>query len=404
MYLSKEDQELFEQVVFAYGNTYIENIESVLFEWSHNKLQLYRAFGNNLRVVKEVEVTGDHSFVRKEIYNKKQKEVFPIVLSRQLCEKQAPQNVIEYCDRLRSTDWLANGFTKCEIKLPSGRKIPVGTRVMRAYGTVMREFNIHNEWFESFKNTISEARTKATNRKIKLTFSIHPVDFLLMSQNSNGWSSCFAPGHEQARSVIELMNAASCLLVYVDNEDVPFEINGRKLPNMVWRTTAYVNNEMVLMGKSYPFKDSRLTEQAINIVANLVKFQSDGQLRFATSDEETLQSIMRCPGTWSDFWFDPECEDFMYYRHKDRVHPKIFINNEPTCMCCGSTYNVIESNSWVCKDCLKNKRYDGIVYKREDIRQVPVASSPRKKAVPKFILASDYVLREDGVYEKKKGL
>ena len=94
----------------------------------------------------------------------------------------------------------------------------------------------------------------------KISISIHPLDYLSVSENTSGWRSCHALDGEYRSGNLNYMADKTTLICYISKSDSWDE----KLPNFpedvpwnskTWRTFLYVSEDksMMLASKGYPF-------------------------------------------------------------------------------------------------------------------------------------------------------
>jgi hypothetical protein len=154
-------------------------------------------------------------------------------------------------------------------------RVQVGTkplRVMRqlikAYGEEavgsMDDFNAFCVWHSQFLNTSSI--------KGKLCFSIHPLDYLTMSDNANDWTSCMSwqeVGCYRAGTV-EMMNSPYAVVVYLEASDRKYYMTSSFAWNSKkWRSLCLIAEPGVISVKSYPYYHKEITEFSVKYLADL---------------------------------------------------------------------------------------------------------------------------------------
>ena len=131
--------------------------------------------------------------------------------------------------------------------------VPKGSKILRAF-----------KFFESDQNALHLLQTEASmiiqENKIKgkLCFSVHPLDYLSVSENSHHWRSCHALDGDYRTGNIGYMTDKATIICYLKGEedvklprfpeDVPW--NSKK-----WRTLGFFSNDKKLFfaGRQYPF-------------------------------------------------------------------------------------------------------------------------------------------------------
>lgn len=91
-----------------------------------------------------------------------------------------------------------------------------------------------------------------------LYLSVHPLDFLTLSENRSGWRSCHAlDGDYRAGNLAYMVDKATviCYLAGEDKVSTPNSHSDFKWNNKKWRVLVYVSNSMrhIFLGRQYPF-------------------------------------------------------------------------------------------------------------------------------------------------------
>lgn len=110
-------------------------------------------------------------------------------------------------------------------------------------------------------------------KKIKgtLCLSIHPLDFLTMSDNDCGWTSCMSWMEEYGDyrlGTIEMMNSPCVVIAYVEAKDKMW-VCGRDWNNKRWRQLYVVTPELILGNKQYPYCSDYIQGTAIKWIRDL---------------------------------------------------------------------------------------------------------------------------------------
>lgn len=120
-----------------------------------------------------------------------------------------------------------------------------------------------------------QAHSQVLNQKqIKgnLCLSIHPFDFITMSDNACGWDSCMKWMEEAGDyrlGTIEMMNSPCVIVAYIESKDrmwVPYgEWNSKR-----WRQLYIVTREIILGNRQYPYDSDELQGVAIRWIRELM--------------------------------------------------------------------------------------------------------------------------------------
>ena len=147
--------------------------------------------------------------------------------------------------------------------------ITKGTKLLKAF----KYFINSNEVLESIQNKASQI-LQENKIEGKLCLSVHPLDYLSMSENTYNWRSCHALNGEYRAGNISYMLDKSTVVCYLKGiEDV-------KLPNFPedvlwnskkWRVLLYLSNDwsMIFAGRQYPFSSDVGIELLIDIFNQL---------------------------------------------------------------------------------------------------------------------------------------
>ena len=110
----------------------------------------------------------------------------------------------------------------------------------------------------------------------KLCFSVHPLDYLSISENTYNWRSCHALDGEYRAGNLSYMMDSSTIICYLKGEE---EVQLPRFPkdvlwnNKKWRVLLYLSNDwkMIFAGKPYPFS----TEAGMNILIDYFNYDPD---------------------------------------------------------------------------------------------------------------------------------
>ena len=124
--------------------------------------------------------------------------------------------------------------------------------------------------YEAFRQTHSQVLNQKKIRG-KLCLSIHPLDFLTMSDNDCGWTSCMSWMEEYGdyrMGTVEMMNSPCVVIAYVEAKDKMW-VCGRDWSNKKWRQLYIVTPEIILGNKQYPYQSDELQGAAIKWLRDL---------------------------------------------------------------------------------------------------------------------------------------
>ena len=134
-----------------------------------------------------------------------------------------------------------------------GKTITKGKKIIKAF-----------KYFEEDKSLLTDIQNHASRiiqeDKIegRLCVSVHPLDFLSLSENTHHWRSCHALDGEYRSGNLSYMTDKSTVICYLKSEEDDFlprfpykwKWNSKK-----WRTLIYFSDDrsMLMAGRQYPF-------------------------------------------------------------------------------------------------------------------------------------------------------
>ena len=166
---------------------------------------------------------------------------------------------------------LKNPINNKTIKVNSGMKILKIIRKFMEFFDIKDEYNI--EAFEELRNSQSLINNQSKLRG-NLCLSIHPLDFMTMSDNDCDWDSCMhwlEGGGEYCQGTIEMMNSPCVVVAYLESTNKPFEIKNEcfSWSNKKWRTLFVVTPDCITSVKNYPYQSEELTMACLNWLVQL---------------------------------------------------------------------------------------------------------------------------------------
>ena len=149
-------------------------------------------------------------------------------------------------------------------------KIKKGTKLIRAFKHFIQDPELLHRMQTRASMIIQEEKIEG-----KLCFSVHPLDFLSLSENNYNWRSCHALDGEYRAGNLSYMMDKSTIICYLKGaEDTILPRFPETVPwnNKKWRVLFYVSNDwkMVFAGRQYPFN----TIEGLNMIVDKF-FNSD---------------------------------------------------------------------------------------------------------------------------------
>lgn len=221
------------------------------------------------------------------------------------------------------------------------------------------------ERIESFRVEFSTVRNQATFNT-PMCLSIHPLDYLTASENSNGWRSCMNIWDgEYRRGVIEMMNSPYVIVAYTPSEhDDLYVANGKYWNSKKWREFFIVHPTYGVFGiKGYPYWNPSLETEALSWIRSLLGEEQytapqTYHLDDSCCDDTTGEVIFKAPNfncgpaMYNDFYGSNEYQCIV----NKAMEPTnewldIHYSGESICMVCGERGEFDNESSVCCYDC-----------------------------------------------------
>lgn len=299
------------------------SLSYILRKWNANKDYLYALLGNQFQISKDIEFEADFD----ELYEKVSKNCFDANASEEV-GKHSYTFYEEWFDRfvystshqyksklydvrnqlaymldttnLVSNVWNGPSFSVYNPQNPEKPiRVSTGSKLTKMIGKIALAYDI--PYFEDFRIRHSQALNQK-KLKGRLTLSIHPLDYMTMSDNECDWSSCMSWKEDGCyrQGTVEMMNSPMVLVAYLESANNPMAIplsdgkieywNSKK-----WRELFIVNNNIICEVKSYPYRNKYITGEVLNWLKEL-----DNKVR---SEYWVDQMIREIKGTeYKDYW------------------------------------------------------------------------------------------------------
>lgn len=376
-----------------------------LADWAKNKKKLYRLLGNSLIFTKKVKIDVDTHFFYEEInhilnkiYDKysyltddknsgyndttffhymrgfdfyellnKDDSVYYDELGKEEIEKyNENKSFYEYIYRYPVFELIASlfqdyncyeGIANRNIRIkrtfPDGTfkllKINKNEKLIKArlkvleFFEVFKYYPLYEEQFNYFAKNYNELRA-IKNRDALLCLSIHPLDFMTMSDNNSGWTSCMAWADEEGGGcyrvgTVEMMNSNMTICAYLlpekekdkewlfgqyprhwDADDYYYE----NIPedadeetkeawtwnNKRWRCLYYINKDILCSGKSYPYTSDSLSKMVLDVIHELAEKNLGWKYQFGPQPYLDMRNF-----SFRNFYKLRDDEEFLKDKH-----------------------------------------------------------------------------------------
>ena len=295
-------------------------------------------------------------------------------------------------DCMTSMSLATNAYMgdNCIIKFPSGKSMKMfkGMKPMKILHRFVEEFNGDENIFEAFRTWHSmHLNQKAMDGELCL--SIHPMDYMTMSDNDNDWSSCMRwtdkgsdDSHGDYRSgTVQCMNSPYIIVAYLHNPEHKFAPlgPGYEWNSKRWRELFIVQEGIINEIKAYPFQDENLTNTCLMWIKDLAAKNLGWNYE---NDEVDVGQELKCEDEKNHLYLSFDAGYFMYkdigtlHKHRARINSKVLMDHnkyfhydtknnddgfttfitveyggEGTCMSCGSRLPEERSERVMCDYC-----------------------------------------------------
>lgn len=346
---------------YANGGSMEASFSHILRFWSANKQDLFHLLGNQLQVSTIINLE-DERYLFREMRKAMIHDPFYELIRSRICDLKYE---VSYSNRdkiLRLFDIMLLIQGKCDRDLTITIKgveleIPEGMKIMRALHKIAKRLNISEEVFEHFRLTHSQV-LNAKNKECKLTLSIHPLDFITMSDNDCNWESCMSweNNGDYRLGTVEMMNSSYILMAYLEAED-PMSIGANSWNNKRWRQLFFVSPDLILAIRPFPYSNTPVTMQVLHWVRELAQ-------QIGWTYEEELRTVDNYD-TSSGHYFELSTDAM--YNDIDCNHPAFYGTNLPEkyevnfsgpdiCMICGEEFNYELCSDLACEKHLQVRR------------------------------------------------
>ena len=435
--LTDEDRVLINKYIETYGlkNGFI-GLNKWLKYWGKEKIKLYKLLGNSFTYTIPINYQKDTNSIKQEIdhltINSFFQTHFREFVYDYFLSVDGDYYIIDHDQNLELDNFSYFILDFCslyeertryglKIKLPNLKRelqIQIGTKPFKAVNkflTYIKPLFDNNKRYKALLEEFEEYRIKYSqilNDKIikgNLVISIHPLDFMTMSDNDSNWQSCMSWRDEGCYHVgtVEMMNSNNVACCYLESErkDWTFaEDDIRKYiwNNKKWRQLVYITPEIIMTGKAYPYKNLEFSVTILKALAKLAKENLGYTYEFGIeeyNDMKYINSIMAMDrareyrmlpksrfhkrnilfdtkGMYNDVLND-HCTTYLCIRNKVKKTTIISVSGKTSCLCCGKetlepdydwinygshdlSYNDRYTNCGkiVCDDCIPNFRCD----------------------------------------------
>lgn len=238
-----------------------------------------------------------------------------------------------------------------------------GMGCIKAIGKICEAYDVPH--FEEFRLKHSLALNTKT-LKGELCLSIHPLDYMTMSDNNCDWESCMSWDNYGCyrRGTVEMMNSPIVIVAYLKSKEDMY-LHGIEWSNKKWRTLIVAHPNVIATIKGYPYQSEDLSRIAANWVSELFANagydwydSSKGEMTTYNgwgfchlSDERSfLQARMTTKAMYNDF----SCAKHYIIPGRPLEDSHVYINysGDTQCVWCGDIFaDFGEEENLICFNC-----------------------------------------------------
>ena len=291
--LPEDDKKTMENYINLYSNsnTTCKNIDDVLREWADSKRTLYHTLGDKFIVEFPIEYSRPISDIaddcwKETVYQSKFNKFLSNLMSEFWCATTADSMFIHNIDNMATNTINIEAPISVQHKLTQKTiVIQPGAKYFRTLHHLVKECGgKYDNIFEEFRIRISQI-TNQRSLKGTMCISIHPMDFITMSDNSYGWDSCMKwvdDTGDYRMGTVEMMNSPIVVCAYLKGNE-PFNFGWNKNDefttwnNKKWRELFVVTPELITEIKSYPYDNEEFTKAVMDTLLALSKENDDNE-------------------------------------------------------------------------------------------------------------------------------
>lgn len=392
--ISEDDKKTLENYLSWYSNADYPNAkaDTVLAEWARVKEPLYHLLGDQFILEFPISYSKSEDDLEDDIlnyiYNNADFGQILTVIDNYYEGVDADIKLSMIFNHLPS---LASG----KIRVVSNKKkvankftgkiysISPNEKIFHALGKLVRGLEDPNliEKFERCRIRVSQI-TNQRSLSGTMSLSIHPMDYVTMSDNDCGWDSCMNwctdDGGDYRMGTVEMLNSPCVIVAYVKSS-TPFNFSTKGDPHGYWNSKKWrelfivEGDSLITEIKAYPYDNEEFTRAVIDKLNELKGGLYDNEIYYTRSynfnqgedipKEDWVEVNFQTNenGMYNDFGCYRNAKGhLMRYNKKNLLnsdikynHITIYYSGAKTCMNCGDYIDdeIIESNCVICPSC-----------------------------------------------------
>lgn len=372
------------------GRESMVNIDTILQPWADAKSDyLTRLFPEGQTILeKEVTISQFANEISNKIYNEiicnKTNNIFfneyRKYVDEEYCQKTGGYSPVYWNlisligqDNLAQNSWIGSDFEVVYEENGATKiyRVQKGAKIMKILAKLCKIWHLDSSNFETFRIKHSQILNEA-HFTGKLCLSIHPLDFMTMSDNNCKWTSCMSWDNEGEyhQGTIEMMNSPMVVETYLKSS-ADATLGTVEWNNKKWRELFVVNHFGIFAIKGYPYWNRELEKLSLEWISSLaanvfhvtyspiLTAHVDGYngLTYYYNKIAYKFSFETCH-MYNDFCYDHAA---MVAISDEDVDEHIYYSGDSECMCCGrhgddNQMDVFSDANICCEDCQEPRR------------------------------------------------
>lgn len=396
VFTEKDRDTILSYISYAGGGGLTEDkLDFFLRYWYENKKDIYNIFGNQLILSKRVQYDTPDEVINNQIDSLylQYSDTFS-KMRRDITNYQIEYGTIkddkiihDTFDALLTTDnlrlnklsYYSCGYAQnLDFLTPQGNRVRIteGAKPMRLLGKLARAFGYSTQ-YERFRIAISQC-LNTLHLEGTLCLSIHPMDYMTMSDNDYNWDSCMSwlADGEYKQGTLEMMNSPYCIVAYLAGEDNQLEWgqyyfyssspdvwNSKK-----WRQLLFIHPAFIVANRQYPYDAPSLETIALNWLKELAEKANYSTYRNEITlikNHSTTQDLTDEPLYWTlsmnqmyndlstnRYYLATNLQDYTKMGW-NTARLDVCLSGPATCINCGAEiYETPEARLLECSDCM----------------------------------------------------
>lgn len=338
---------------------------NLLSPWSEAKSKfLTTLFGNQLILSREVSLHKsydelcDDEITYEHIYRLDQ-FIYQINKSFRALYANNTVTTDEFhilCHLVTPDALLANEYSGVNVKIGNYR-LNHGCKLMKALKQLngILHFMNDNE-FEEFRICQSMC-TNTTALEGKLCLSIHPLDYMTMSDNACDWSSCMSWQENGCyrMGTVEMMNSPCVIVAYLESSHPMYISREAAWNSKKWRSLYIVTPDIVANVKAYPYYDSSIDKIVTNWLYELMVTACPNHIYEKPYTFEYPMIGSTRVRFETDLMYNDCCSNTKHWGFRRKgIGDSLLVNysGDAQCMICGNTdRDSLKGDSLACEVC-----------------------------------------------------